>query len=229
MGKQIHLASPRQQSLGFGYALFASLILPTVLSTIATVLERQLHVLTLNMAYFSLNFLILAWIFRRFLLESLRLLRKKWKIVTLVSLVGFLVYLGANWLLTGLITQISPDFYNRNDSSIGLMAEKSYFLTAVGTVILVPVAEECMFRAGVFGSIYRKKPWFAYFFSTILFALVHIDGFFGAADGQILFLSFLQYLPAGLVLATAYDISGSIFAPIFIHMAVNALGMLTLR
>ena len=50
MGKQIHLAPFRQQALGFGYALFASLLLPTVLSAIATVLEQQLHVLTLNTA-----------------------------------------------------------------------------------------------------------------------------------------------------------------------------------
>jgi membrane protease YdiL (CAAX protease family) len=229
MREPILLASPKAQSRGFGYAIFASAFLPAVLGAIPTVLGRQLHILTLNTAYFSINFLILVLIFRRFLLESLRLLVKKWKTVALIALLGFLVYLGANWLLTQAITQIAPDFYNRNNNSVALMAEKSYFLTAFGTVFLVPVAEECMFRAGVFGSIYRKKPLFAYFFSTILFALVHIDGFFGVANGQVLFLSFLQYLPAGVILATAYDISGSIFAPIFIHMAVNALGMLALR
>ena len=229
MRNQILLASPKTQSLGFRYAIFASLFLPTVLSAVITATGWQLHVLYLNAAYFSINFLILVVIFRRFLLESLRAFVKKWRKILLTALLGFLVYLGANWLLTKAITQIAPDFYNRNNGSIALMAEKSYFWTVFGTVFLVPVAEECMFRAGVFGSIYRKKPWFAYLFSTILFSLVHIDGFFGIADGQVLFLSFLQHLPAGVVLATAYDISGSIFAPIFIHMAVNALGMLALR
>ena len=229
MREPILLAPPKAQSLGFRYAIFACLFLPTVLGVIPTVLGRQLHVLTLNLIYFSINFLILVGIFRRFLLESLGLFVKKWRKVLLIALLGFLIYLGANWLLTRVITHFAPDFYNRNNSSVALMAEKSYFLTVFATVFLVPVAEECMFRAGVFGSIYRRKPLFAYFFSTILFALVHIDGFFGVADGQVLFLSFLQYLPAGLVLATAYDISGTIFAPIFIHMAVNALGMLALR
>lgn len=229
MREPLLLASPRSQSLGFRYTIFTCLFLPTVLGAIPTVLGQQLHILVLNMAYFSINFLILVVIFRQFLRENLRSFVKKWRKILLTALFGFLVYLGVNWLLTQAITQISPDFYNRNNGSIALMAEKSYFLTAFGTVFLVPVAEECMFRAGVFGSIYRRKPLFAYLFSTVLFALVHIDGFFGIADGQVLFLSFLQYLPAGVLLATAYDISGSIFAPIFIHMAVNALGMLALR
>ncbi len=229
MTHSILLASPKEQSLGFRYAIFATLFLPSLLQAAATVLERELHILVLNMAYFTVNFLFLACVFRHFLLNNLRSLVESWRRVLLAALLGFLAYLAANWLLTAVITQISPDFYNRNDSAIAHMAEKSWFLTVLGTVFLVPVAEELMFRAGIFGLLYRNNRIFAYILSTLLFSLVHIDGFFGIADGKLLFLSFLQYLPAGVLLATAYDLSGSIFAPILIHMAVNALGMLSLR
>ncbi len=126
------------------------------------------------------------------------------------------------------LSRFFPEFANSNDNSIAAMAQSSFLLTFVGTVLLVPLAEECMFRAGVFGLLYRRNPLLAYGISAALFALVHIDGFFGLADGRLLLLNFLQYLPAGVVLAAAYQLCGTVFAPVFIHMAVNALGMLTL-
>ena len=139
------------------------------------------------------------------------------------------IYWVISLLLGKLITWLYPDFGNTNDSGIAALAKENYFLTAIGTVLLVPLAEECMHRGAVFGGLYRKNRLFAYIISTILFALVHIDGYFGMVDGVLLLLNFLQYIPAGIVLAAAYDISGSIFAPIFIHMAVNLLGILSLR
>jgi len=49
------------------------------------------------------------------------------------------------------------------------------------------------------------------------------------ADIGTLFLCFLQYLPAGFALAFCYRRSGSIFAPILVHMVVNQTGMLLMR
>jgi membrane protease YdiL (CAAX protease family) len=54
-------------------------------------------------------------------------------------------------------------------------------------------------------------------------------GYIGSADLLTLALCFLQYIPAGLCLAWAYDASGSIFAPVLIHTVINALGILSLR
>ena len=44
-----------------------------------------------------------------------------------------------------------------------------------------------------------------------------------------LFLSFLQYVPAGLCLAWSYEKADSIWAPILIHIAVNQMGNLAMR
>ena len=54
-------------------------------------------------------------------------------------------------------------------------------------------------------------------------------GYLSAYPVHHLLLAFLQYLPAGLVLAWAYRKSGSIFSPILIHAAVNTLALLSLR
>ena len=74
----------------------------------------------------------------------------------------------------------------------------------------------------------RKKPGAAVV-STVLFSLIHINNYIGYYDPLTMLLSFVQYIPAGICLAAAYEISGSIFAPVLIHTAVNAVGMLAVR
>ncbi len=229
MKNTILLPTPREQRFGFCYCLFANLVLPSVVSFLSAVFGRQLHILALNMACFAVNFAVLTCVFRRFLLKSLDHFVENWGKILLTALLGLLLHLLCAAAMAALFSKIAPEFYNRNDSAIAAMADKSFLLTFIGTVILVPVAEECMFRGAIFGLIYPKNRLFAYFFSAVFFSLVHIAGYFGVMDGKILLLSFLQYLPAGLILAAAYEKSDSIFAPIFIHMAVNALGMLALR
>ena len=229
MQRDLLLASPKEQAAGFRYGIFSVLFLPSVLSLIATALNFRLHILELNFTYFCVNFLILGVIFRRFLTASLEDLAEKWVKILLVTLAGFGADVLITRLLGTLITYLEPNFANANDSGIIALAKENYFLTAIGTVLLVPLAEEYIHRGAIFGGLYRKNRLLAYVISTIIFALVHIDGYFGMVDGKILLLNFLQYVPAGIILSAAYDISGSIFAPVFIHMAVNLLGILTLR
>ena len=139
----------------------------------------------------------------------------------------FVAYLLVSQLFGRLIAWLKPDFFNANDQSVAAIAESHYIPTLICTVFLVPVAEECLHRGAVFGSLFQKNALLAYAVSTLVFSLVHINWMVG--DPMILFLSFLQYIPAGLCLAAAYHISGSITAPILIHMAVNAIGILALR
>ena len=229
MQRTLLLATPKEQSQGFRYALFAVTFMSSVLNLITTALGLRLHVLELNFTYFFINFAILGVIFRRFLTASLKDFAEKWVRILMVSVICFCVYWLISLFLNMLISHFYPEFGNANDGSIAELAEEDYILTAVSTVLLVPLAEECMHRAAIFGGLYRKNRFLAYGISTILFALVHIDGYFGMVDGKILLLNFLQYLPAGVILAAAYDISGSIFAPVLIHMGVNLLGILSLR
>ena len=106
------------------------------------------------------------------------------------------------------------------------MAQSNFPVIFVGTVILVPVAEEALHRGLVFGSLYHKNAAVAYLLSTVIFASVHLMGYVGVYSSLHLALAFLQYVPAGFALAWAYRRSGSIFAPMVMHAVINALGML---
>ena len=93
----------------------------------------------------------------------------------------------------------------------------------------VPIAEECFYRGLIFRNLYDKSPFLAYAVSMVIFSLAHVLGYVGMEDLGTLALCFLQYLPAAFALAWSYRRSGSIFAPILIHMVVNQTGMLLMR
>ena len=99
----------------------------------------------------------------------------------------------------------------------------------ISTVVLVPLAEEMLYRAVLFQSIYIRNRKLGYFLSAVLFALVHLLPYIHAADIPTLVLGFFQYIPAALCLAWAYTEADNIFAPILIHAIVNAMGVYAMR
>ena len=109
------------------------------------------------------------------------------------------------------------------------MLRGSSFLMTLGTVVLVPPVEECLYRGLIFRRLYGVNKWAAYIVSIVVFALIHIIGYIGSYSPLELCMAVLQYLPAGLCLAWAYTKGGTIFAPIFIHAFVNAVGIYRMR
>ncbi|MBE6975599.1 MAG: CPBP family intramembrane metalloprotease [Ruminococcaceae bacterium] len=229
MTKTILFPTARERSWGWRYMLFSLFFLPSLLQLLFSAVGVSLNTTWLNLAYFSFNFLGILVINRHFLPNTVKDAAHRLLPVLLTAAVSFCVYWVANLALSWLIRLINPAHFNSNDQGIAAIAREQYLLTAVCVVFLVPLTEECLYRGAVFGSLYRKSKLAAYLVSTALFSLVHIDGWFGVTDIATLALSFLQYIPAGLCLAAAYEISGSIAAPILIHMAVNAIGILAMR
>ena len=227
MSKNIVLPSRIEGIFGWCYLLFCQTLLPYLLNFIFGLVGMTLSGAQLNLTYFGVNFLVVVIAFRKFWIKTgMEILDRTLRIIlTAVGL--FVAYLLVSQLFGRLIAWLKPDFFNANDQSVAAIAESHYIPTLICTVFLVPVAEECLHRGAVFGSLFQKNALLAYAVSTLVFSLVHINWMVG--DPMILFLSFLQYIPAGLCLAAAYHISGSITAPILIHMAVNAIGSLALR
>lgn len=147
----------------------------------------------------------------------------------LAVLAGTAAYWLLNWGLARLLRWLFPAYDNLNDINIIAMAHNNFFIMFIGTVIFVPVAEESLHRGLIFGSLYPKSHVAAYLLSAVIFAAVHIINYISSYTLPHLLLAFLQYLPAGLVLAGAYRISGSIFAPMLIHAVINAIGLLSTR
>ena len=220
----------RQEALwGWIYLIFQMTVLPTLLTQGNQTLPHPLNSSELNFLFFLLNFLAVAYLFRGFLKSSWSGVSRKpgrfWAVVAL----GFLGYLVASFLYQGFVACVEPGYVNLNDQGIGVMAGRQFLLMTIGTVILVPPVEECFYRGLIFGNLCRRNAFLAYTLSASLFSLIHIMGFLTAYSGMELLLSFFQYIPAGLILAYAYQRSGTIFAPIFIHALVNLRGIWLMR
>ncbi len=226
---QKHRLTFSQQRWGWRYLLFEIIFLPSILSAGNALLSLNLDAAALNFVYFAANAAAAVGIFRQLLLDTLRdVPRLIWKILG-IALAGLALYYAAGIALAQAFTAVYPGFANVNDLSVGSLAAGNYPLTFLGTVLLVPVAEECFHRALVFRGLYDRSPALAWVLSVVLFAGIHVMNYIGYFDRTLLLLCFVQYVPAGLILAGAYRLSGSLLCPILIHAGVNCLGMLSLR
>lgn len=228
--KQLPVALLRREiSWGTRYLLFQLVFLGPLLSTALKLVFPQVRSIHIDTAYFVVNFAAVVGIFHHYLGRSLKHGISHFVKLLLAAGLGFVVY---NILTLGLDTLIywrHPEFQNINDAGIAQYTREQFWLTAFGTVILVPTAEETLFRGLIFGGLRQKNRALAYAVSILFFAFIHVMGYFGAAPLSLLLLCLIQYIPAGLVLAFAYEYSGSILAPILIHTAVNAIAILSMR
>ena len=213
---------------GLRYLLFETVFLSSLLNTLNWILPTPMDDAQLNFLFFVINLTAVILIFRQYLVQFLKAEPMDHLKTLAVSAAFFCIYEAASFGMSWLITAIDPGFSNVNDGYIAQMSQERYFLMFLGTVGLVPVTEETLFRGLLFRGLYERSSLAAWIISTAAFCVVHILGYAGEGIWTLL-LCFLQYLPAGLCLAAAYRLSGSILSPILIHMAVNAIGMLALR
>ena len=211
------------------YFLFYLIALPSLLSLLFEALGwdavSALGQTRLNFLYFVLNFLAAVVIFHRFLWKNLGNIGKRfWGFVQAVIL-GWVMLRVSVSLMGYLAALLRPALRNLNDDYFGGQAAASLILTAVGTVLLAPAAEECFFRGLLVQGLHRKNRVLAYTVSALAFALVHVASYLGRYGLVDSLLILLQYLPAGVALGWAYEKSDTIFAPILIHMVNNAISM----
>jgi len=211
---------------GIGLLIFQQVFLPAILVFLFSLLSLTPAAAELNGLYFFINFISALIIFRNFLWEELGEAVEKPNLVFSSVAIAFGIYYILSSYLVYLIQWLDPEFFNLNDASIGAMTESQFALMAVSTVLLVPPAEELLFRGVLFNKIYEKKPVLAWILSVTLFSLVHIVGYIGEYSPLGFLLAFLQYLPAGIALCFAYVRAGTIFAPILLHTAINTIAII---
>ena len=214
--------------LGLGYLLAELFLLPSLLMSLSAAVGG-LSDATVNFIYYILNALFCVLIFRRLLGQSVEMAGKRFFRLIGVTLFTFAVLYGATWVQNGLIQWMLPDFSNVNDAAIAVMVGAHPILMGLGTMVLVPIAEECLFRGLLFVPFYKARRSFAYILSALAFCGVHVIGYVGIYPPQTLIVCFFQYLLAGLLLGWACGASGSLFAPMLVHSAFNAVSFFTLR
>lgn len=211
--------SQEENKLGFGYMALSLLVLPSLLNLL------PLGEAQLNFIYYCVNFAAVLRIFRRFLRDSLLTALDRPFPTLWYSALGYLGHQTIGKILTILILVIFPGFANVNDQSVAAMLQENFRLMAVGTVLLVPVAEECFYRGLIFRNLYDRSPATAYLVSMVVFSAIHVVGYVGTYEPLHLLLCFIQYLPAGYCLCFAYRRSGTIAAPILLHSVINAVSV----
>ena len=219
----------KEKAYGLCWLLFELCFFPALLQWMNRLLPTPLPQVEVNFIFFVVNFLVVILLFRRYLTKQLRLLPDVIEKALFVVFPGFVVYQVASFLMALVIFAVDSNFASVNDVNIQGLVRQDYRLMFVGSVILVPFAEECLFRGLVFRGIYDHSPALAWIVSVLLFSAIHVTGYIGAYPITTILLCFIQYIPAGVCLAGAYRISGSLLSPILIHALVNCLGMLALR
>lgn len=228
--KQISVPlSNRQIIWGCIYLAVELLVLPSVLPLLLGWFFSEVTPAAVNFLYYFINFTAVCIIFGSFLKRNLGIACSHIFRTLLYVVLGLLGYWAANIVMSEVTFRLMPDFTNVNDDAISLISQDSLILIAIGTVLLVPTAEECLFRGLFFRGIYGKSRFAAYAVSSLCFCVVHVAGYIGSYDLPLLAMCFVQYLPAGLILAWSYEKSNTILTPIAVHTVINAIGIYMMR
>lgn len=228
--KNLTISLTRSEMIaGWIYLVVQLLILPIILSVINALLGFPLDNLQANVVLFAVNLLSILLIFHKFLWQSFKQLLKKPGTVLGTAVIGLVVYWFANFVVGLVLFILFPYFSNVNDSNIADMAQDNFGLILLSTVLLVPIAEEALYRGLLFGSLYQKSKVLGYLISTVVFCFIHVFGYIGLYSWDMLAISFVTYIPAGLCLSWAYAKSDCFFTPVLMHTIINAMGVFALR
>ena len=182
-----------------------------------------------NMIYYYVLFAVTIIIFHNFLGRTTRHFAENLGGACKTMVIGLIGLYGLNELVYRLTNLLFTNHTNLNDSTISAQIDDAPHMTLLIVVFLAPFVEEVLFRGLVFGNLKSKSRTVAYLVSCLLFALLHVWQFAVVNHDITYFWLMVQYLVPGLVLAWAYDHSGTLWSSIGLHVAANALATWAMR
>lgn len=213
---------------GIVYLIFQNFLLPFLIAFIMPLLPAQTDAVY-NFIIMAVNFIVTTILFRRLIARGGKRAMDAPFACLRTAGIGFLGNYVLTLVVAMLISMITPEFTNVNDQNIDGMLNDNFALMAVSVVFLAPITEELLYRGLLFGALHRKSRLAAYLVSTVIFSMMHVIGYITRYDIGTLALCFVQYIPASVCLAWAYERSGSILTPMLIHIAVNQLSLELMR
>jgi len=224
--------SPGEQIAGMIFFVIYLLVLPFAATPLFHLAERLLGADIgtglQNTIYYYLLFAATLIIFHGFLGRTSRNFAENPAKACGTVIIGLIALYGLNELLYRLTNLLMDNRTNLNDITISAQIDDAPRTTLIIIVALAPFVEEVLFRGLVFGNLRGKSRILAYGISCLLFAFLHVWQYALSNQDITYFLLMVQYLVPGLVLAWAYDHSGTLWSSIGLHMAANALSMWTL-
>ncbi len=213
--------STAEKVAGFCYLPFYVVLLALILQYLSGLLGFHLTMLQINICYFVINCLMVWIIFHNFLLRSFRAIRF-WELIQALIL-GFVLYYAGNFLYSLILGWLDLSVTSYNDQTVMELASQSRVAMVICGVILAPMIEETLVRGLLFGVIRRKSRIAAYAVTILFFAAIHVWQYVLLYDWKSVLLAALQYVPAGIALGWTYEKSNTIWAPILLHMVINAI------
>lgn len=208
---------------GYLYLPFYVALLSLGLYYITDLFALSMTELELNTCWFILNALFVWIIFHRFLLRSVRCIRF-WDLIQ-ACILGFVFYYAGTWLFGFLTDLLNLRIVSFNDETVQSLVTENYRIMAVCSVVIAPMVEETLVRGLIFGSIRPKSRVLAYLASILFFSMMHVWSYIPTEGLVPVLLAAAQYIPASLALGWTYEKAGTIWAPILVHMAINAISM----
>lgn len=230
--KSASYMSPGEQIAGTAFFIIYLVVLPFVTAPLFRLAGRLLGVTISqglqNVLYYYILFAVTLIIFHGFLAWTSRRFADNLGGACQTVAVGLVALYGLNELFYRFSNLVITNRTNLNDTTISAQISDAPHMTMLIVIILAPFVEEVLFRGLVFGNLRSKSAPVAYIVSCALFALLHVWQFAVVKQDVTYFLLMLQYLVPGLVLAWAYDHTGTLWTSIGIHAAANALSVWTM-
>ncbi len=180
-----------------------------------------------NVIYYYVLFAVTIIIFHGFLGRTSRQFADNLGGACKTLVIGLIGLYGLNELVYRLTNLIFTNRTNLNDTTISAQIDDAPHMTLLIVIFLAPFVEEVLFRGLVFGNLKNKSRAVAYLVSCLLFALLHVWQFAVVNQDITYFLLMIQYLVPGLMLAWAYEHSGTLWTAIGLHAVANALSVWT--
>lgn len=225
--------TPGEQVAGTVFFVVYLLVLPfataPIFRLVGTLLGVRFSAGMQNTIYYYTLFTVTLVIFHNFLSRTTRLLADEFGNALKTLGVGLVAMYGLNELMFRLTKALLDNHTNLNDGAISAKIDNAPMTTLLIVIFLAPFVEETLFRGLVFGNLKSKSRLGAYALSCALFAFLHVWQFAWGNRDLAYLLLMVQYLVPGIVLAWAYEHSGTLWTSIGLHAAVNAISALAAR
>lgn len=210
-----------------GYQLIFSLLPYFITPLFVNLGFPENNVLDLiNLLFQILALYIAVYICKDVLSKDWKVFKKNWKNIFKSVLVLYLFMYVINYVLAIGLLYIGSKSANQ-EQLIELINKVplSYNFMAV---IVAPIIEELVFRVALFRNTYEKSKFGAYFFSSLIFGLLHVISSIFAGN-FIDSLYIVVYINMAMFMARAYEKHKTIFASILYHFINNLIAVILLE
>lgn len=205
------------------------------------VMGTSFGMVELNLAVELFTMALLVFFFGRFYWENLVTFFREFKAVYIwAPLACYAISMAGNMVVQIILMMIRGESQSTsNNDAINDMLVQSPLQVILITVILAPILEETIFRAGLCRSLTSNKNYFVkaigFIISVSIFAFMHVYQFaFFATDasGAVYltfnaneFLSILSYLPMSIALAVCSYLCKNFWGSVICHMLTNGIAV----